>query len=67
MTKSRGDSLHCSLVRMTLEANLMVHSQLLLLGRSPGVQSRCWRWWVALFALQGCLALVAVQSLPLLE
>ena len=40
MTKSRGDSLHCSLVRMTLEANLMVHSQLLnLLGRSQGVQN----------------------------
>ena len=40
MAKSRGDSLHCSLVHMTLEANLMVHSQLLnLLERSPGVQS----------------------------
>ena len=26
MTKSRGDSPHCSLVRMTQEANLMVHS-----------------------------------------
>ena len=40
MKKSRGDSLHCSLVHMTLEANSMVHSQWLnLLGRSPGVQS----------------------------
>ena len=40
MKKSRGDSQHCSLVYMTLEANSMVHSQWLnLLGRSPGVQS----------------------------
>ena len=40
MENTRGDSLHCSLVDMTLKANLMVHSQWLnLLERSPGVQS----------------------------
>ena len=40
MKKSRSDSLRCSLVRMTLEANSMVHSQWLnLLGRFPSVQS----------------------------
>ena len=40
MKKSLGDSLHCSLVQRTLEANSMVLSKWLnLLGRSPDVQS----------------------------